>query len=117
MNEVICTEKQRSEEYKVLRDGKVAVLVSPRFGAGWYTWNTDFPECLFDADVVAWVENGKPELPRDYFKHKFGPTFYDGGARNLKIVWVPIGTAFRIEEYDGRESLKEISMYKDIFVA
>ena len=23
-------------------DGNVAVLYSPGFGAGWYTWNTDY---------------------------------------------------------------------------
>lgn len=24
---------------KVIKDGKVAVLYSPGFGAGWFTWN------------------------------------------------------------------------------
>ncbi len=32
---------------KLSQDGKVAVLYSPGFGAGWYTWNTDAPEILF----------------------------------------------------------------------
>jgi hypothetical protein len=26
---------------KVIRDGKVAVLYSPGYGAGWYSWNRD----------------------------------------------------------------------------
>jgi hypothetical protein len=31
---------------------------------------------------------------------------YTGGASDLKVVWVPQGSQFRIEEYDGSESLK-----------
>ena len=29
---------------KLIRDGKVAVLISPEYGAGWSTWNYDLPE-------------------------------------------------------------------------
>ena len=42
--------------YKVIRNAKIAVLVSPGYGAGWYSWNKSHPECLFDPEVVAWVE-------------------------------------------------------------
>ena len=31
---------------KVIRDGKVAVLYSPGYGAGWYSWNWNHPECV-----------------------------------------------------------------------
>ena len=33
---------------KLSQDGKVAVLYSPGFGAGWYTWNMTVPQILFD---------------------------------------------------------------------
>ena len=33
---------------KLIRDGMVAVLYSPDYGSGWYTWNQDDPEILFD---------------------------------------------------------------------
>lgn len=90
---------------KVVRDGKVAVLVSPGFGAGWYSWNRDCPQCLFDPDVVAWIENGKPgDVPNMEEKHSID-YFYDGGAHDLQIVWVSEGAKFRIHEYDGSESL------------
>lgn len=92
---------------KVIRDGHVAVLVSPGYGAGWSTWahNTEVAErCMFDPDTVAWVENGKLE-PRPDFEAKFGEDFYDGGADDLIVMWLPIGTRFRIQEYDGSESL------------
>jgi hypothetical protein len=41
---------------KVIRDGKVAVLYSPGFGAGWYSWNSSVPQCLFSPEIVAMVE-------------------------------------------------------------
>jgi len=92
---------------KVVRDGMVAVLVSPGFGAGWYTWcHDDMAEALlFDPEVVAWVENGKvgpvPDMNAKYIMYDF----YDGGASDLIVVWVPEGAKFRIHEYDGSESL------------
>ena len=90
---------------KVVRDGKVAVLVSPGFGAGWYTWNRERPECLYDADMVAWVEGGKEGSMPD-LEAKYGwEYFYDGGASDLIIYWLAVGTQFRIDEYDGSESL------------
>lgn len=33
---------------KLIRDGKVAVLVSPGFGAGWSTWNGDDEDAIFN---------------------------------------------------------------------
>ena len=46
---------------KVIRDGKVAVLVSPGFGAGWSTWSYVGEEdyrnfMLFDSTLVTMVE-------------------------------------------------------------
>ena len=52
---------------KVIRDGKVAVLVSPEFGAGWSTWADNAEVAMFDPEVVAWVERGEP---RDEFLEK-----------------------------------------------
>ncbi len=90
---------------KVVRNGKVAVLVSPGFGAGWYTWNREHPECLYDADVVAWVEGGK-EGPMPDLDDKYGWSgFFDGGGRDLIIYWIDQGEQFRVDEYDGSESL------------
>lgn len=100
---------------KVIRDGQVAVLVSPGFGAGWSTWargDDDLAEhVLFDPETVAWVEAGKP-ADRPDFEAKFGDDFYDGGADDLVIRWIPVGTQFRIEEYDGAESLWVDHEYK-----
>jgi len=89
---------------KVVRNGKVAVLVSPGFGAGWYTWNREHPECLYDADMVAWVEGGKEGSMPD-LEDKYGSGFYAGGGGDLIIYWIDQGEKFRVDEYDGSESL------------
>lgn len=90
---------------KVIRNGKVAVLYSPGYGAGWFSWNSEHPQCLFDPDIVDWVENGRSEEEFPDLEAKYGDYFYDGGFRDLTIAWLPVGTAFRIHEYDGNESI------------
>lgn len=91
---------------KVIRDGKVAVLVSPGYGAGWSTWADNAEAAVFDPETVEWVESGKPEdvfrEKKDDWEERFG---YLGGTRDLEIRWVPVGSRFYIEEYDGSETL------------
>lgn len=97
---------------KVIRDGMVAVLYSPGFGAGWSTWAVDkeiAERCLFDPLVVAWVEGGKQgPVPVEHY----GEYFYSGGASDLQIAWIQEGTLFRVEEYDGSESIHFAEDYK-----
>lgn len=90
---------------KVIRDGMVAVLVSPGYGAGWSTWAVhDIREqVLYDPIVVEWVEKGKiGEVPADHYSDYF----YTGGADDLVIRWLPVGTKFVIREYDGHEFIE-----------
>ena len=89
---------------KIVRDGKVAVAVSYGYGAGWSTWNNIDPmdarfNQLFLDDAADEAADLCDELDLGYA----------GGARDVEIVWVPVGTEFRITEYDGSESLE----YKD----
>ena len=93
---------------KVVRDGKVAVLISPGYGSGWYTWNESHPELLFLPRVVEMVLNQASHYDiAEYVESIYGEDeIYTGGASDLKVIWVPQGTEFRIEEYDGSESLK-----------
>jgi hypothetical protein len=103
---------------KVIRDGKVAVLYSPGFGSGWYTWNTlrgDDDEqriqLIFDPVLVELVEKRNKDNQYDFTKRieeraeEILPEGYFGGAGDLTIKWLPVGTKFRIEEYDGSESI------------
>ena len=104
---------------KVVRDGKVAVLYSPGFGAGWYSWN-NYKECLFLPEIVELVEqNRRDEITEELmFKLLGGVTpreefsFYHGGAYDLEIAWLPEGTHFDIHEYDGNESIQTFNDIK-----
>lgn len=84
---------------KVVRNGEVAVIVSPGFGAGWSTWANDGERAAFDPDIVAWIEGGKVGEP----PVRNGD--YAGGLRDAVVMWIPEGTRFYIDEYDGHENL------------
>ena len=88
---------------KVVRDGRVAVIVSPGYGAGWSTWAQDRNVC-FDPILVEWIEKGKVgDPPLDHYGDS-AP--YCGGLRDAVIRWIPQGTGFEITDYDGSESLR-----------
>jgi hypothetical protein len=89
---------------KVIRDGKVAVLYSPDFGAGWYSWHNQ-EELLYDPNIVHWLESNDHKKITSYMELKY-PDVYVGALNDLTIKWIPIGTAFRIQEYDGNESIE-----------
>lgn len=95
---------------KVIRDGKVAVIVSHGFGAGWYSWNSEHQELLFHPKLVEMVEQKRnKEIDDEWVKENLGIDIYAGGADGLSIHWLPIGTAFEIDEYDGSESLRTLA--------
>lgn len=93
---------------KLIIDGKVAVLYSPGFGAGWYTWNREHPEIMFDPAIVQLVIEGKFDELETFMTLKY-PDIYLGGLHDLEVIWVTEGRLFRIDEYDGNESIE----YKD----
>jgi hypothetical protein len=100
---------------KVIRNGKVAVLISPSFGAGWSTWNTGETAkiMLFHPKIVEMVEqNRRTEITEEWLKDNCGIT--DDyvcilGSDSLKIEWILEGAAFSVEEYDGSESIRTVS--------
>jgi hypothetical protein len=100
---------------KLIRDGMVAVLYSPDYGSGWYTWNQDYPEILFDPAIVKLVEENKWDELKTYITLKY-PKLYTGGIVDLKVASIPEGAMFRINEYDGAESI-ELKDDADWFVA
>lgn len=97
---------------KYIRNGQVAIAYSPGFGAGWSTWefNKKLTETLmFHPDIINMILSDKQsEIDENWLITHFGEEFKDvycGGASNLRIKWVPVGTQFRIDEYDGSESV------------
>lgn len=93
---------------KVIRNGKVAVLIAPNYGGGWSSWAHSKEaaiKSLFDPEMVEWVENGKIGPRPDLYKKYGDEYFYDGAANDLIIQWVPVGAKFFVHEYDGSESI------------
>ena len=90
---------------KYRKDGMVAVLYSPGFGAGWYSWNTETPEMLFDPVVVQAVLDGMNKHDLSALAEERYPDAYVRGIEQITIKWLPESTMFRIEEYDGSESV------------
>jgi hypothetical protein len=90
---------------KVVRDGKVAVIYSPRYGSGWYSWHL-IPELLFDPVVVAMIEADRYEDIEEYCTMRWPDLLTVGDPEDLTIAWVEEGREFQIEEYDGSEKLR-----------
>ncbi len=94
---------------KVIRDGNVAVIYSPGYGAGWTTWSVPV-EGAFHPELVDAIERDASEEELIKISERlFGKDTYYGGVDQLCIKWLPVGTAFRIDEYDGSESIEIIS--------
>lgn len=90
---------------KYIKDGKVAVLYSPGFGAGWYTWNTEYEGLVFDKELVqALLDKSSISFLEEIAERKY-PGAYLGGAEDLEIEWIEEGLQFEINEYDGSESI------------
>lgn len=99
---------------RIIKDGKVAVLVSPGWGAGFHTWN-DIPNLCFCPYIVNHILNGTKDEIRVSEIKKFYNLDDDKyvstlGLKDLVIEWVPQGTHFTINEYDGNESIEYLSV-------
>ena len=90
---------------KLIDNGKVAVLYSPNFGAGWSTWNPEVPELIFDPAIVVFVEKDQWAELETYVTLKY-PGIFKGGMKDLAVAWLPVGSEFRIHDNDGSESIE-----------
>lgn len=92
---------------KLIKNGRVAVLVSRGFGAGWSSWGSEHAEAMLFSPEIARLVLDKAdqkdilEKAEDLF-----PGAYLGGVDGLEVEWVPIGTRFEISEYDGAEGIR-----------
>jgi len=102
---------------KIERDGEVAVLVSPGYGGGWSTWNSEHREILcMDAEIVQAVLDGDIPKAVGIAEQKCGGRVFSGGAEDLEVRWVEKGKSFEIDEHDGFENLHVIG-FNDYMVA
>ncbi len=117
---------------KVIKDGKVAVLYSPEYGAGWSSWGWStwygcdnrvvIEKMLFHPVLVNKVLEGEKcsineELMCELFGKDIGESINLGGVPQLEVAWVPIGSKFTISEYDGCESVRILDDNPLVFTA
>lgn len=95
------------EKYE--KDGKVAVLVSQGYGAGWSSWasSSEDQAIAMDKRIVQYVLD-EDLIGLGKFMEMEYPDVYLGGMEDLTVKWVTKGEAFEITEYDGYESLNII---------
>ena len=101
-------------------NGEIGVLISKGFGAGWSTWNQAeiaydkrvveyFLEHYNDANWMNKIGSRHTNDVQDEFIRLLQTWGYDSvyirGFVDCELYFVPSGTPFRIEEYDGSESL------------
>jgi len=100
---------------KYIKNGKVAVLYSPGFGAGWSTWNLgrdwngqNLGEVLLYAPAIVEMvlAESRPEDIESYCEKFYGGVGYFGGARDLCVEWMEPKSQFVVHEYDGSESIQ-----------
>ena len=91
------------------RDGKVAVLYSPGYGAGWSTWHDDEwrPLLAMHRDLCLLVaedkRNAVTEMAEKLLREYTGQSanLYPGGVKKLEIMWLS-GVMSKIEKLWGR---------------
>lgn len=123
------------------KDGKIGILVSPGYGAGWSTWNTK--ELAYDKRVVefwlshkddaVFMANVERTASFDFWgnvtpasdANKEAEAFfksigyekcpYMGGFADIKLQFVRKGIPWMISEYDGYEELIEVGENNPLF--
>jgi hypothetical protein len=89
---------------KKIVDGKVAVLYSPGYGSGWYTWSAPV-EAVFDPELVDAVLAADVRKAIEIAERKYPDAYIGSNMNDMRVQWLPVGALFRIEEYDGAESI------------
>ena len=89
---------------KVIKEGKVAVLISRGFGSGFHSYGAP-DEAIFDPKLVELVESENYDGANEYVMNTY-PDVYTGGVDDLVVVWVDEGEDFIINEYDGSETIQ-----------
>ena len=113
----------------IREDGKAAVIVSHGFGSGFSSWHDR--DMAVDGRIVRWlydncsVLSDERDEDEDYirvyddqiddFKDFLSSIGYKDVSlyclRNeLTIYYLPVGTVFRINEYDGAESIEILNI-------
>lgn len=82
---------------------QIGIIYSPGYGAGWSTWGCE--EMALDQELAKAISEGKSYNEIYAIAIKNWPNEYMGGLGDCVVEWVDKGTQFKIEEYDGSESI------------
>jgi hypothetical protein len=95
---------------KVIRDGKVAIIIQDRTGGmGWITQHDNI-EAMYDPYIVDMICNTKQGKLEKYVSEKYGPNIV-AFEYLLSVIWLPVDTEFVIR-YDNYEE-EEVLFLKD----
>ena len=70
---------------KVIKDGKVGVLVSPGFGAGFLTWGAPI-EAIFNPTLIELVQQQKVQEAIDFVENTWEDIFHWWCSRLTSIL-------------------------------
>ena len=84
------------------KNGKIGVIISPGFGSGFSTTNNRMMAVDFDL-VDAFLKSDMTKF-KYIADEKYGD-WYDSGDMRFRVEWVPEGSRFMVQEYDGHESI------------
>lgn len=89
---------------KRIKDGKVCVIYSPGYGAGWYTWH-GIEELLYDPELIDMIDRkASGDEVEEYCQKTYGDECYLA-ADELTYTFVDVNDRFYIDEYDGAETV------------
>ena len=95
-------------EFSYTEDGKIEILISPHYGAGWSTWNEI--SMALDKRIIDYFKQHGRSVEYDEveaFVRSLGyRRCYAGGWDDIVIETVEKGEAFMVTEYDGYETLE-----------
>ncbi len=88
---------------KVIKDGKVAVLISNDWGSGFHTYGAPL-EAIFNPQLVELIENKNYNEAMEFIKKTY-PNVPAYDITGLCVEWVEEGREFYITEYNELESI------------
>lgn len=90
----------------------IAALVSSGYGSGWSSYNEDIGLAIDEEVVRYWLNSknkSKKELEEDFRQMGYDVSNFLGW-NNITLRWVPVGSTFRIQEYDGAEYIETFNV-------
>ena len=112
MNDYTRNQLRKDIELSYTDKGEIEILISPGYGAGWSTfgWNDDINIAL-DKRIIDYYKQNGTKVDKEEVKKFLESIGYEhaycGGWSQIMLDTIPPNCRFRIDEYDGYETLIE----------